>query len=124
MALHHTSAHREDSLRHAAAVEEGVCLALDVLLELGEGEAAAKAFAALFVPRDGKATLATPKPQPPKLSQTLLDGEVGAPPKLNRASAQRQGYTGDACSNCGSLRMQVAGHCTVCADCGTTTGCS
>lgn len=69
MSVHHTSAHREDSLRHAAAVEEGVCLALDVLLELGEGEAAAKAFAALFVPRNGKAptTAAPAAPREPLL---------------------------------------------------------
>lgn len=41
-----------------------------------------------------------------------------------RDFARSQGYTGDTCSNCGGAHMQVAGHCTVCADCGTTTGCS
>lgn len=45
-------------------------------------------------------------------------------PALSRDAAQQQGYTGDQCSNCFSMRMQVAGHCMVCADCGTTTGCS
>lgn len=43
---------------------------------------------------------------------------------MSRTAATQQGYTGDQCSNCFSMRMQVAGHCTVCADCGTTTGCS
>jgi ribonucleoside-diphosphate reductase alpha chain len=41
-----------------------------------------------------------------------------------RAEAQMKGYTGDQCSNCNSLRMKVSGHCMVCEDCGTTTGCS
>ncbi len=41
-----------------------------------------------------------------------------------RSQAQMQGYTGDQCSNCNSMRMKVSGHCMVCEDCGTTTGCS
>lgn len=43
---------------------------------------------------------------------------------LLRSQAQLQGYTGDQCSNCNSMRMKVSGHCMVCEDCGTTTGCS
>ena len=41
-----------------------------------------------------------------------------------RQEAQMKGYTGDQCSNCNSMRMKVSGHCMVCEDCGTTTGCS
>jgi ribonucleoside-diphosphate reductase alpha chain len=41
-----------------------------------------------------------------------------------RAEARMKGYTGDQCSNCNSMRMKVSGHCMVCEDCGTTTGCS
>ncbi len=41
-----------------------------------------------------------------------------------RAQALMQGYTGDMCSNCNSTRMKISGHCQVCEDCGTTTGCS
>ncbi|RYE10641.1 MAG: vitamin B12-dependent ribonucleotide reductase [Hyphomicrobiales bacterium] len=44
--------------------------------------------------------------------------------KQLRSQAQMQGYTGDQCSNCNSMRMKVSGHCMVCEDCGTTTGCS
>ncbi len=33
------------------------------------------------------------------------------------------GYTGDICSNCGSIRVRRAGSCGCCDDCGTTTGC-
>ena len=41
-----------------------------------------------------------------------------------RAEAQMKGYTGDQCETCNSMRMKVSGHCMVCEDCGTTTGCS
>lgn len=41
-----------------------------------------------------------------------------------RQVARLQGFTGDFCSNCGGLHVQVDGHCSVCRDCGTTTGCS
>jgi hypothetical protein len=35
-----------------------------------------------------------------------------------------QGYSGDVCDQCQGSRMRWAGHCKVCEDCGTTTGCS
>ena len=41
-----------------------------------------------------------------------------------RVEARMKGYTGDQCSACNSMRMKVSGHCQVCEDCGTTTGCS
>jgi ribonucleoside-diphosphate reductase alpha chain len=41
-----------------------------------------------------------------------------------RSEARMKGYTGNQCSNCNSMRMKVSGHCEVCEDCGTTTGCS
>lgn len=56
---------------------------------------------------------------PPSAAATGL----GAP-RMTRAEAMEHGYTGDICSGCGSPRMKVSGHCTVCEDCGTTTGCS
>jgi hypothetical protein len=56
-----------------------------------------------------------------KLDETPVAGPGAA---LTRVAAVQQGYTGDQCSNCFSMRMQIAGHCMVCADCGTTTGCS
>ena len=39
-------------------------------------------------------------------------------------SAKAQGYTGDQCLNCGSMRVKQNGACHVCEDCGTTSGCS
>ncbi|GIV54844.1 MAG: transcriptional regulator [Candidatus Kapaibacterium sp.] len=38
--------------------------------------------------------------------------------------AKAQGYTGEQCYSCGSMRVKRNGSCTVCEDCGTTTGCS
>ncbi len=35
-----------------------------------------------------------------------------------------QGYTGSACSACGSTKMKRNGSCEVCLDCGATSGCS
>lgn len=34
------------------------------------------------------------------------------------------GYSGDVCTQCSGVRLRWAGHCQVCDDCGTTTGCS
>ena len=53
--------------------------------------------------------------EPPKVDETLTQGE-----KDFRA----QGYSGDICDNCQGSRLRWAGHCKVCDDCGTTTGCS
>lgn len=45
--------------------------------------------------------------------------------RLQQAHAARQiGYTGEQCISCGSIRVKRNGSCTVCEDCGTTTGCS
>src|SRR5271165_2124549 len=33
-------------------------------------------------------------------------------------------YTGDCCTNCGSMRMRWAGTCKVCEDCGESGGCA
>lgn len=42
----------------------------------------------------------------------------------NRNEAKSFGYTGEPCTNCGSMRVKRNGSCTVCDDCGTTSGCS
>jgi ribonucleoside-diphosphate reductase alpha chain len=43
---------------------------------------------------------------------------------LKRGPARDQGYTGDVCQTCGSLRMRRNGSCLLCEDCGSTSGCS
>ncbi len=42
----------------------------------------------------------------------------------DRSSAIKQGFTGDQCSECGSIKMKRNGSCLLCVDCGETTGCS
>lgn len=42
----------------------------------------------------------------------------------SRNEAKSFGYTGEPCSNCGSMRVKRNGSCTVCDDCGSTSGCS
>lgn len=38
--------------------------------------------------------------------------------------ARVKGYTGEQCTNCGSMNVKRNGSCTVCEDCGMTSGCS
>jgi hypothetical protein len=38
--------------------------------------------------------------------------------------ARLMGFTGDDCSECGSMKMVRNGTCTKCLDCGSTSGCS
>jgi len=55
---------------------------------------------------------------------------TGAGDTLGEAKAQisidprKLGYTGESCSNCQSTQVVRNGACTVCRNCGTTTGCS
>ena len=42
----------------------------------------------------------------------------------NRNDAVMMGYTGDACTRCGSMKMRKSGTCGVCEECGDTSGCS
>lgn len=38
--------------------------------------------------------------------------------------ARAKGYTGEQCLSCGSMRVKRNGACTVCEECGSTSGCS
>ena len=55
-------------------------------------------------------------------------GQHGVRTKLDERDvkakkARLQGYTGEQCG-CGSMRVRRNGTCTVCEDCGSTSGCS
>ncbi len=65
-----------------------------------------------------------------RLAQTTLSPDA---PKMPAApsreadkiiDAKSQGYTGEQCGNCGSMKVKRNGSCSVCVDCGETTGCS
>ncbi|OGU58682.1 MAG: ribonucleoside-diphosphate reductase, adenosylcobalamin-dependent [Ignavibacteria bacterium GWF2_33_9] len=45
-------------------------------------------------------------------------------PEFNYSEAVSLGFTGEQCDNCGSMRVKKNGTCSVCLDCGNTTGCS
>ncbi|MEO6394680.1 MAG: vitamin B12-dependent ribonucleotide reductase [Devosia sp.] len=78
--------------------------------------------------RTATALKSDPEVAPVAFNAGELDPIPSPPPsqdiRLLRQEAQMKGYTGDQCSNCNSMRMKVSGHCMVCEDCGTTTGCS
>jgi ribonucleoside-diphosphate reductase alpha chain len=65
----------------------------------------------------------TPELTPSVASVTKLVATAnGKTARIKEAKAK--GYTGEQCGNCGSMRVKRNGSCTVCDDCGTTTGCS
>ncbi len=53
-----------------------------------------------------------------------IEPERSATRKSQVYQAKVQGYTGEQCENCGSMRVKQNGTCKVCDDCGMTTGCS
>lgn len=52
------------------------------------------------------------------------DPTTVGPAAMSRDQAKGSGFTGNQCASCGSMQMKVSGHCEVCSECGTTTGCS
>jgi len=55
---------------------------------------------------------------------TATTASMSATKVTTKAGATALGYTGEQCSNCNSMRVKRNGSCTVCDDCGTTSGCS
>lgn len=55
--------------------------------------------------------------------EELISSIEGSAKKIT-STAQGLGYTGETCPACGSIRMRRSGTCSVCEDCGATTGCS
>jgi ribonucleoside-diphosphate reductase alpha chain len=55
----------------------------------------------------------------------MIEGSASGPTRQQRyAEAKSKGYTGEQCPACGSMRVKRNGACTLCEDCGTTSGCS
>ncbi len=53
---------------------------------------------------------------------TLTTDSEGS--RFSQVQAVKAGYTGESCGSCGSVRVRRNGTCTVCEDCGGTSGCS
>lgn len=63
----------------------------------------------------------------PRIVEVVDDFQIVEPPHMADtllSDVRAQGYSGDLCTTCQGARMRWAGHCQVCEDCGTTTGCS
>lgn len=86
----------------------GVSVELELANKLNKPILMATKFNETFLIQD------FPSKLPLTISDTLTQSE----------DTRGLGFTGDICSACGGSHMQVAGHCQVCSDCGTTTGCS
>ncbi|MFA5108291.1 MAG: vitamin B12-dependent ribonucleotide reductase [Candidatus Micrarchaeia archaeon] len=85
-----------------------------------------------------QATLSPPTKQIEQSSDGLEKGEdemlsagqkqaqtpPSASPHEKIKEAKALGYTGDPCGGCGSMKVKRNGSCTVCLDCGETSGCS
>lgn len=54
-------------------------------------------------------------------TQTKTDAKK---PEISYTDAIMMGYTGEQCEKCGSMRVRKNGTCSVCEECGHTTGCS
>jgi len=52
------------------------------------------------------------------------EGKQMTSAKEYKPDPRELGYTGDTCPNCASTNVRRNGSCTVCDDCGTTSGCS
>jgi ribonucleoside-diphosphate reductase alpha chain len=62
----------------------------------------------------------------PKASSPIVQDQINhQSEELSRiAEAKVKGYTGEQCTNCGSMNVKQNGSCVVCEDCGMTSGCS
>lgn len=59
-----------------------------------------------------------------KEAKSLAEKEQPGVVDTQIIQAKVQGYSGEQCENCGSMRVRQNGTCKVCEDCGMTTGCS
>ncbi|MBI5830677.1 MAG: vitamin B12-dependent ribonucleotide reductase [Armatimonadetes bacterium] len=60
----------------------------------------------------------------PKSAHATLTTGVGTEKQAKMAEARLKGYTGEACTECGSFTMVRNGTCLKCETCGSTSGCS
>ncbi|MBI5466712.1 MAG: hypothetical protein HY975_00645 [Candidatus Kerfeldbacteria bacterium] len=66
----------------------------------------------------------TAEVEKPALKQEVKQVTMSASEPDTRITAKAQGFTGDTCTNCGSMKMKRNGSCLLCIECGNTTGCS
>lgn len=87
----------------------------------GNIEAALKDFGIAIVPTDDEASAITAT-VPPSTESAIGDEAVAlaSSPSL---SPKLQGFTGNQCPKCFSMKMLATGHCETCQNCGETSSC-
>ncbi|MEP7220287.1 MAG: vitamin B12-dependent ribonucleotide reductase, partial [Bacteroidota bacterium] len=121
---------REDFI-HVKAVDESANEGRSISGGEGNGPANGNGTANGNGPANGRGKLSPGQALYTKpVSGKAVDTTVAPPVKPIGESqkkvqtAKAQGYTGEQCGNCGSMRVKQNGACHVCEDCGTTSGCS
>lgn len=82
------------------------------------------------VSQPAASAVATPKANHLSIDEPITISSSGMGIKGNEKQesvyerARQQGYTGDICSDCGSMTMVRNGTCSKCITCGSTSGCS
>ena len=59
-----------------------------------------------------------------RTKEVKQDGTVALLKEKDVSDLKMQGYTGEQCSSCGGMKVIRNGSCSVCTECGETTGCS
>jgi ribonucleoside-diphosphate reductase alpha chain len=81
----------------------------------------------VHVPTPTSKTDLAPREERFAVSDRAGVGETGSAAASATVAIERatsgENFTGNSCSNCGSLKMIRSGTCETCSDCGTTTGC-
>ncbi len=91
----------------------------------GEGSDSADAIATQTISEDDNiAKLRSELVEEPVMAEAKPSNTPRAALSTLRSEARSKGYTGEQCSACGSMRVKRNGACTLCDDCGTTSGCS
>lgn len=68
-------------------------------------------------------TKPTPTLAPARVARPSVSRSPSAAARREAAAARGAGYTGEACTICGSLRVVRTGTCSTCQSCGSTTSC-
>ncbi|MBL0060566.1 MAG: vitamin B12-dependent ribonucleotide reductase [bacterium] len=128
----HTETSRSDAINGGKRLEGEaavVPIAHDTIEEKADREEdtthTSPSYASPSAVATAEAHTQTHAPQAAYAEATSTNGHVNGNSKLQLIElARRQGYEGDACSECGSFNMVRNGTCLKCTNCGGTSGCS
>ncbi len=128
-----TETSRSDAINGSRRLPEGevavVPIAHDTIEEKADREEDSPSTQARATASASTVEEAQPQTQSPETASHIenhhTNGHVAGQSKSQLIElARRQGYEGDACSECGSFTMVRNGTCLKCTTCGSTSGCS